>query len=137
MLVWLASLSSSHMDQAVLKVSQQWTMMMMMRPLGSALMCSPHPSVSVLQPHRLSPGVALLAHLVCPTCSRHPVQRISVVVLGKHWASLAVARSRWIRFFFKQQPWVVCLASSPRSSTASIPCMKQLLSTNSCPRSVS
>ena len=68
-------------------------------PLDSALVCSPHPSESVLQLHRPSPGVVPPASLVCLTCSSHLVRRVSVVVLCMHWALLAVARSKWVRFF--------------------------------------
>ena len=91
--VWFVSLVSSHKDQA-----QPWTMRRT-RSLDSALVCSPHPSESVLQLRRLSPGVVPPAFLVCPTCPRHPVARISTVVLCMHWALLAVARSKRGSFF--------------------------------------
>ena len=82
--------------------------------------------------NRLSRGVVLPASLVCETCSRHPVLRISVV-LCRHWALQAVARSKWVRFSLQRQLLVVCLASSPRSSTVSTPCLQQPSSTRSCP----
>ena len=50
-------------------------------PPDSALVCSPPPSESVLQLHRLSPGVVHPAFLVCLTCFWHPVPWFSVVVL--------------------------------------------------------
>ena len=81
--------------------------------------------------HRLVLEVVSPAHLVCPTCSWHPVPfqispsnpRISVTVLGGHWASLAVVRSKWVHSSLQQQPLVACLSSLPRSIKASIPCM--------------
>ena len=97
---WLALLASSHMGRVVSRMPRRWKMTM--RPLGQASMCPPHPFVAVLQLfHRLVPEVVSPAHLVCPTCSWHPVPfqispsnpRISVMVLGR-WASLAVVRSK-------------------------------------------
>ena len=58
-------------------------------------------------------------------------------VHGRHRASLAVVRSKWVHSSFQQQPLVACLSSLPRSSTASTPCLQQPGQTSSFPRSVS